>query len=90
MISGLLRFIFYIFLFYFIYQVIKLFQAAKKIKAKRKKPATSSSQMMVKDEVCQTYLPLDEALSLTYKGQTYYFCSEKCRQKFLTEAKSKS
>lgn len=88
MISGFFRFLLYILLFYIIYQVIKFFQAAKKIKAKQKKPSASSSQIMVKDEVCQTYLPQDEALSLTYKGQTHYFCSEKCRQKFLTEAKS--
>jgi len=86
--SGLFRLIFYILVFYIIYQVIRFFQALKRIQSRPKKTNPSlSSQIMVKDEICQTYLPQDEALSLTYQGKTHYFCSEKCRQRFLTEAK---
>lgn len=86
--SVFFRLILYALLFYLIYQVIRFFQAIKRIQSRSKRPSTAvSSQIMVKDEVCQTYLPQDEALSLNFQGKTYYFCSEKCRQKFLTEAK---
>ena len=38
---------------------------------------------MVKDEICDVYLPKDEAIKTIYQGKEYYFCSEKCKQKFL-------
>ncbi|MCX8159317.1 MAG: YHS domain-containing protein [Candidatus Saccharicenans sp.] len=38
---------------------------------------------MVKDEVCNTYIPEDEALKENKNGRVYYFCSEDCRKKFL-------
>ena len=36
---------------------------------------------MVKDEVCGTYVPRDEALTEVRGGVTHYFCSEECRRK---------
>ncbi|HHF42836.1 MAG: hypothetical protein DRI99_00320 [Candidatus Aminicenantes bacterium] len=88
MMSSFFRLIFYVLLFYLIYQVLRFFQALKKSQARSKKASTAvSSQIMVKDEVCQTYLPQDEAISLNFQGKTYYFCSEKCQQKFLAEVK---
>ncbi|HNT00686.1 MAG TPA: YHS domain-containing protein [Candidatus Saccharicenans sp.] len=44
---------------------------------------------MVKDEICNTYIPEDEALKEVKGGHTYYFCSEACRQKFIQEEKWK-
>ncbi|MBC7360951.1 MAG: YHS domain-containing protein [Candidatus Aminicenantes bacterium] len=39
---------------------------------------------MVKDEICNTYIPEDEALKEVRNGQAHYFCSEECRKKFLS------
>jgi YHS domain-containing protein len=44
---------------------------------------TSEPQKMVRDRVCNTFLPESRALSLTAGGQTHFFCSERCRQSFL-------
>lgn len=44
---------------------------------------------MVKDEICQTYLPEEEALQEKSEGKIYYFCSETCRRRFL-ETKKKA
>ncbi|HOJ26403.1 MAG TPA: YHS domain-containing protein [Candidatus Saccharicenans sp.] len=44
---------------------------------------------MVKDEMCNTYIPEDEALKEVKDGRTYYFCSSACRQKFIQERKKK-
>lgn len=37
---------------------------------------------MVRDRMCNTFLPEDRALRLTRDGQTHYFCSDACRERF--------
>lgn len=43
---------------------------------------TPHGEDMVKDPQCGTYVARNEALSATVKGKTYYFCSQKCRDRF--------
>jgi YHS domain-containing protein len=38
---------------------------------------------MVRDRVCNTFLPVDRALRAGRHGETHYFCSEACRTRFL-------
>jgi len=84
MLISFFRIIFYALLIYVILKLFRLFQ----------KPSSSSRQrnienkvkhrgIMVKDEVCDVYLPKDEAIKTIFQGKEYYFCSEKCKQKFL-------
>jgi len=40
---------------------------------------------MVRDHVCNTFLPKSRALTLRVGSDERYFCSEDCRQKFLAE-----
>lgn len=86
MFQGLFKIIFYTFLAFIIYQLIKFFQA---INRGRKAPRVSKrpSSMMVKDETCNTYLPKEEAIKELFEGKEYYFCSRGCRQKFLESKK---
>ena len=37
---------------------------------------------MLQDPVCGTYVPSGQALSLTREKETFYFCSDECREKF--------
>ena len=37
---------------------------------------------MVKDPVCEMYVPRQEALSLHHNGDIHYFCSDTCRNAF--------
>jgi len=37
---------------------------------------------MIKDPVCNTYIPESEAVKKTVKGKTYFFCSNECADKF--------
>jgi len=39
---------------------------------------------MVKDEVCGTYIPREEALTETRDGVERFYCSEECRRKAAT------
>jgi YHS domain-containing protein len=38
---------------------------------------------MVRDRVCQTFLPEDRALKLASGSEVHYFCSPACRERFL-------
>ena len=37
---------------------------------------------MVRDRVCNTFLPKSRALMLSVGTEEHFFCSEKCRQEF--------
>jgi len=43
-----------------------------------------SSESMVRDRVCNTFLPRSRALRLSAGGEEHFFCSERCRDRFLT------
>jgi YHS domain-containing protein len=38
---------------------------------------------MVRDRVCNTFLPRDRALIVEHDGTTHFFCSESCRSRYL-------
>lgn len=40
---------------------------------------------MVRDRVCNTFVPVDSALTVRRGGSLHYFCSERCRERFLAE-----
>ena len=40
---------------------------------------------MVRDHVCNTFLPKSRALTARVDSDEHYFCSEECREKFLAE-----
>jgi len=82
MVSGFFRILLYALFAYIIYLFIRFYQAIKK---SSKKPSASKhhSGVMVKDEICNTYLPKEDAIKEIYEGKEYYFCSNECRQKFL-------
>lgn len=82
MFRGILVLAFYGFLAYIIYAVIRFFNSLGK--SSNPRPSTKiSSGVMVKDEICNTYLPKEDALKESHEGRVYYFCSPECRQKFL-------
>lgn len=53
-----------------------------------KKPATlkpnkaEALQEMVQDPICNVYLPRQQAIEYKKDGQTHYFCSEECKEKY--------
>lgn len=40
---------------------------------------------MVRDRICNTYLPKTRALTASVDSREHYFCSEKCRREFLSQ-----
>ena len=49
----------------------------------RRRDGRPPSVRLARDPVCGTHVPVTGSLSLTTKGQTQYFCSEKCRDEYL-------
>lgn len=45
-------------------------------------PSLPRTGSLKKDPVCGTFIAASTALQKTIKGQTYYFCSAACRDKF--------
>ena len=45
--------------------------------------APSQSTEMVRDRVCNTFLPRERAIQMIQDGETHHFCSEDCRSRFL-------
>ena len=47
---------------------------------------SSKRTSMVKDPMCGMYMDPRLALRMEYKKESVYFCSDECRQKFLSAA----
>ena len=41
---------------------------------------------LVRDRVCNTFVPKDKALTLEESGQIHFFCSEQCRTRHIAGA----
>jgi len=50
--------------------------------AGRRVPA--GADRMVRDRICNTFLPRSKSLVLEEGGQQHHFCSEKCREIYLS------
>ncbi len=82
---AVLRLILIAFLVYVALLALRIFAGIKRIKrAARPRPAAEPRGAMVKDEVCGTYVPRDEAVTEVRDGVERYFCSEECRRRSRT------
>jgi len=87
MLQGIFRLILYAFLIYLVYLLYRFFKVLSRVK-KVQSGQKRLSGTMVKDELCNTYLPKEDALKEVIEGKEYYFCSKECRQKFIETKKS--
>ncbi len=86
---GFFRMVFYAIAAYLIYKFVK-FVLAPLAGSQTPPRAEGRSGVMVKDEVCKTYLPREDAIRETVGGEDQYFCSQACRAKFLAGRKGGS
>jgi uncharacterized protein len=82
----MIKIVIFIIIGYLCYRAVKNWMA---------KPATYRQQVshgaageiddfMVKDPFCGIYFPKREGVHLQYKGENLYFCSEACKDKFVS------
>lgn len=80
-----MRFLFLCLLVYVIYRVLRGLGGSTRPQARQEYTNASSpvDDIMVKDPFCQTYVPEREAIRTVIDGETVYFCSEACRDRYL-------
>jgi YHS domain-containing protein len=57
-------------------------QSSAEHSSERRTPP-SAAESMVRDRVCNTYLPRSRALVARAGGSEHFFCSDRCRRSFL-------
>jgi uncharacterized protein len=87
-IRGIFRLLYYAFLAYMAWSVYRMIAGAGKRRTARPAEKSRLTGVMVKDQVCGTYLSKENALRETIGGQERFFCSRECRAKALTGNRS--
>jgi uncharacterized protein len=77
---GLFRFLVVVFIIYVAYLIIRFFRALTRPRT-APKPRAEIQGLMVKDDVCNTYIPREEAIREIRDGREHFYCSEECRRK---------
>jgi len=79
-----LRFLVFIILIYLLYKLFKAIRQLKlaKIRNYHFPSTTVSGEDLVEDPVCRTYIPLSQAYRKEISGNTQYFCSKRCSDKY--------
>ena len=88
LIAYIIRFIFFVLLFSFIWGLIKKLFSNKKekqIKKEKNKSSTLNRGAMVRDPICNTWVDPEIALKIRKNGTDYYFSSNECLEKFKQE-----
>lgn len=81
MVAAVFRLILFAFIAYVVFLFVRIYLGLKRT---RPRPPREVRGVMVKDEICGTYIPREEALTEIRGGAEHYFCSEECRRKFRT------
>lgn len=82
---ALVRFVFVVVLGSLAALAVLVFLGLTRARRRRapRRPVGTTRGVMVKDEVCGTYILREGAIAETRGGVEHYFCSEDCRRKFL-------
>ena len=60
----------------------ELFQPSEQAATRGSPPPAPSGGELKKDPVCGTFIAMSTALQKKVAGETYFFCSPECRDKF--------
>lgn len=81
-----LKFVILLIAFYLLYRLFR--KGSSKVGGSDKHhsfPRSATGEELVEDPVCHTYIPISSAIRLETKGNTVYFCSQKCLEKYKSE-----
>ena len=88
LLKRIISFIIFILIGYVFYK--KVIKGENIFFSRSKKRGTGSGgdvEKMEKDPVCGTYVPEKTSLKLKSEGTMYHFCSEKCREEYISHLK---
>lgn len=82
MVAAFLRLILFALIAYVAFLFLRIYRGVRRIRQQTGHQTPREVQgVMVKDEVCGTYIPRDDALIEVRDGVEHYFCSEECRRR---------
>ena len=70
---------------YTLYRSLKSWTALKRQEKMGGRGQSRIDDVMVKDPICQVYLPQKEGIRWSHDGSDYFFCSQACLEKFKRE-----
>ncbi len=87
-----MRLLIIILLAYFAYRAIKSWMHKNLLSAQSRGNVSSNQvdDIMVKDPQCGMYFPKNSGIRTVHRDQEIYFCSEKCRDEFLSGSENSS
>ena len=87
-----MRFLFLCLLVYLGYRVLRGFLTSTSrpsaTRPERRKEMGPVDDIMVRDPVCQTYIPKRDGIKVVIDGNEHFFCSTECRDKFMDRNKN--
>jgi len=83
----LIRFIIFAILSYILYRLVKSLVLPSPAKPDKhfSQSGKAITDEMIMDPHCHVYIPKREAITAKIAGETFYFCSEECKKKYLKE-----
>jgi YHS domain-containing protein len=77
-----------LFLLFVLYLVVKVLIGFAFLSSQRQKRREQLGGEMVRDPVCETYVPRSRAIEKKMNGQTVYFCSQPCMDAFFEKRRA--
>ena len=71
-----------------LYLLFKLIKEWKALKGSSKANLPAAGEDLVEDPLCHTYIPVSRACRVSIDGETVYFCSQKCLERYSRERKT--
>jgi len=87
----MIRFIILFIIGYVLYRSLKswIFPAASSSRSGFGKNTTEITDVMIKDPFCEVYFPKRNGVHLNFSGKDLYFCSDRCKDKYLAARSDK-
>jgi uncharacterized protein len=73
-------------LLFVIYLAVKMLIGFTYLSSQRRKRREQLGGEMVRDPVCETYVPKATAIEKKMNGETVYFCSQTCAEAYLKKS----
>lgn len=80
--ANVIRLLFYILVFYVIYRLVKS-RMRRWISGSEEREIQGTEAELTRDPQCGTYFLKRRGVSAVVRGETIYFCSERCRDAYL-------
>jgi hypothetical protein len=78
-----IRFLFWLLVARLLLRTLRAFLGGLREPSRRPPPRRPGATDLVRDRVCNTFLPRDRAIAATVAGRTEYYCSPACRDQAL-------